>query len=48
VCGGLIVSQLVTLLITPVIYTYFDELQNWLGRKSHGPEPDAPDSGAQA
>lgn len=33
VCGGLVVSQAVTLLITPVIYTYFDELQNWLGRK---------------
>jgi len=36
VCGGLVVSQLVTLLITPVIYTYFDELQNWLGRRAAG------------
>ncbi len=35
VCGGLLVSQLVTLLITPVIYTYFDELQNWLARRGH-------------
>ncbi len=44
VCGGLIVSQLVTLLITPVIYTYFDELQNWLGRHSGGLEDDAPEA----
>lgn len=48
VCGGLVVSQLVTLLITPVIYTYFDELQNWLGRKSGGVEDEAPQSGATA
>jgi HAE1 family hydrophobic/amphiphilic exporter-1 len=40
VCGGLIVSQLVTLLITPVIYTYFDELQNWLGRRSRDRAPE--------
>ncbi len=33
VCGGLAVSQLITLLITPVIYTYFDQLQQWLGRR---------------
>ncbi|MEW5914196.1 MAG: efflux RND transporter permease subunit [Thermodesulfobacteriota bacterium] len=33
VCGGLVVSQLVTLLITPVIYTYLDQLQSWLGRR---------------
>jgi HAE1 family hydrophobic/amphiphilic exporter-1 len=33
VCGGLVVSQAVTMLITPVIYTYFDQLQNWLGGK---------------
>jgi len=36
VCGGLVVSQLVTLLITPVIYTYLDELQNWLSRRNIG------------
>ncbi|MBF0120201.1 MAG: efflux RND transporter permease subunit [Desulfobacterales bacterium] len=34
VCGGLIVSQLITLLLTPVIYTYFDELQHKLRRKA--------------
>jgi len=33
VCGGLAVSQLITLLVTPVVYTYFDQLQQWLGRR---------------
>ena len=33
VVGGLAFSQLVTLYVTPVFYTYFDELQGWLGRK---------------
>jgi HAE1 family hydrophobic/amphiphilic exporter-1 len=30
VVGGLILSQIVTLYITPVIYTYMDALQHWL------------------
>ncbi len=33
VVGGLVFSQLITLYITPVIYTYFDALQVRLGRK---------------
>jgi len=31
VVGGLFVSQIVTLFVTPVIYTYLDSFQLWLG-----------------
>ncbi len=34
VVGGLAFSQVVTLFVTPVFYTYFDELQTWLGRRA--------------
>jgi HAE1 family hydrophobic/amphiphilic exporter-1 len=30
VVGGLAFSQFITLYVTPVVYTYFDELQHWL------------------
>ncbi len=33
VVGGLAISQVVTLYMTPVFYTYLDELQAWLGTK---------------
>jgi HAE1 family hydrophobic/amphiphilic exporter-1 len=33
VVGGLFVSQIVTLFVTPVIYTYLDSFQAWLGRR---------------
>ncbi|MDE3110307.1 MAG: efflux RND transporter permease subunit, partial [Acidobacteriota bacterium] len=33
VCGGLIFSQLVTLYLTPVFYTYMDSFQSWLERR---------------
>jgi multidrug efflux pump len=41
IIGGLIVSQMLTLYTTPVVYLYFDRLQNWWkGREKHGaPEP---------
>jgi multidrug efflux pump subunit AcrB len=47
VVGGLAFSQIVTLYVTPVFYTYLDELQGWMARKfSHrrgaAPQPDAP------
>jgi hypothetical protein len=36
--GGLIVSQMLTLFTTPVVYLYLDRLQDWLrGEKTHEP-----------
>src|SRR6478609_3559385 len=32
IVGGLLVSQLLTLFTTPVVYIYMDRLGNWLGR----------------
>jgi HAE1 family hydrophobic/amphiphilic exporter-1 len=37
VVGGLIISQLVTLYLTPVIYTYMATFQTWLKRGSAVP-----------
>jgi multidrug efflux pump subunit AcrB len=34
VVGGLAFSQIVTLFVTPVFYTYLDDLQSWLGTLS--------------
>ena len=33
--GGLILSQMLTLYTTPVIYLYLDRLQHWLLPKRH-------------
>ena len=35
VVGGLLFSQVITLYITPVYYTYLDQFQHWLGRIFH-------------
>ncbi len=38
IVGGLLLSQLLTLFTTPVVYLYLDRLQNWLsGNKKHKP-----------
>ena len=42
IIGGLLVSQLLTLYTTPVVYLYFDRLQHWWERVRLGqrqPEP---------
>jgi multidrug efflux pump subunit AcrB len=43
ICGGLLMSQLLTLFTTPVIYIYFarlgDNLRAWRERRRGGPAP---------
>jgi HAE1 family hydrophobic/amphiphilic exporter-1 len=39
VVGGLLFSQLVTLYLTPVFFTYMAHLQNWLKTRHSVPQP---------
>ena len=40
IIGGLIVSQMLTLFTTPIVYIYMDRLQSWLqGARKHGHAP---------
>src|SRR2546429_2252439 len=49
VCGGLIVSQVLTLYLTPVVYLYFERFQEWMGGAKSSPATDrGPTSGAVA
>ncbi|HEX7723877.1 MAG TPA: efflux RND transporter permease subunit [Pyrinomonadaceae bacterium] len=49
VVGGLIVSQVLTLYLTPVVYLYFERFQEWMGGAKHSPATDrGPTSGAVA
>ncbi len=44
VVGGLIVSQVLTLYITPVVYIYFEQFQQWLShRRAHAPTRSDPE-----
>jgi hydrophobic/amphiphilic exporter-1 (mainly G- bacteria), HAE1 family len=47
--GGLMVSQVLTLFTTPVVYLYLDRVSQWLSPKSHaGTEPQEPhDTGSR-
>jgi len=38
VVGGLVFSQLLTLYLTPVFYTYMESFQSWLGRRRRAPD----------
>ncbi len=46
VVGGLLFSQLLTLYITPVVYTYMDRCQRWLMRSATRVEPSPPEAAA--
>ena len=37
--GGLVVSQLLTLYITPVVYIYMEQLRTLAGRRRKGSKP---------
>ena len=48
VVGGLLVSQLLTLYITPVYYVYIENARNWLAGRSTSAARPAPRYVAQA
>jgi len=47
IIGGLLVSQLLTLYTTPVVYLYFDRLQHWWYRVRHKEAPQAHPLGSE-
>jgi Cu/Ag efflux pump CusA len=42
IVGGLLLSQLLTLFTTPVVYLYLDRLQHWLSGGKKGTPPREP------
>jgi multidrug efflux pump subunit AcrB len=48
IIGGLIVSQVLTLYTTPVVYLYFDRLQRWRDRVRAERHPDEEPLGSEA
>jgi len=47
IIGGLLVSQLLTLYTTPVVYLYFDRLQHWWYRVRHKEPPETQPLGSE-
>ncbi|MGO4884857.1 MAG: multidrug efflux RND transporter permease subunit [Bryobacteraceae bacterium] len=47
IIGGLLVSQLLTLYTTPVVYLYFDRLQHWWYRVRHKAPPETQPLGSE-
>jgi len=47
IIGGLLVSQLLTLYTTPVVYLYFDRLQHWWYRVRHKEAPETHPLGSE-
>jgi len=41
IVGGLIVSQMLTLFTTPVVYVYLDRLRLWANRRHRADQADA-------
>jgi len=41
IVGGLLVSQVLTLFTTPVVYIYMDRLGGWLGHRRRATHPEA-------
>ncbi|HWP54376.1 MAG TPA: efflux RND transporter permease subunit [Pyrinomonadaceae bacterium] len=48
VVGGLIVSQVLTLYLTPVVYVYFERFQEWMGGAKSLPTSDRESTGEAA
>jgi hypothetical protein len=47
VVGGLAFSQVITLYVTPVLYTYMDSLNRWIERKMRRKDREQSGAGGQ-